>query len=155
MSIKEISRVFIQAYNLLLLQRQCGLTHFVLSKKIMIKLRSNCIVLLKTFIQKLYVLDHIVLSSILYKFPWKALFFSLFSLKAVFFPIYTILNKFQPGTIRVDPYFLFKKNDQFSSKAHMVQITLYFHFIFNNFSALKYSWQMPITEVRVNPYSPF
>ena len=106
LSIKEIFQGFIQAYNLLLLQRflkkfnhgQYSLTHIVLSKK-----WSNCIVLLKIF-TRLYVLNHIVLSSILDKFPQKALFFSLFSWKAVFFfSIYTILNKFGSGT-QVDPY---------------------------------------------------
>ena len=102
------------------------MTHIVLSKK-KIKLRLNYVVLLKTFIEKLYVLNHIVLSSILHKFPRKAQFFSLFSPKAVFFfSIYTILNKFESGTIRADPYCPFKKNDQFLSKAHMVRITLYF-----------------------------
>ena len=56
LSIKEIYQFFIQAYNLLLLQRllensnhgQYGLAHIVLSKK-MIKLRLNCVVLLKIF----------------------------------------------------------------------------------------------------------
>ena len=85
------------------------MTHIVLSKKI-IKLHSNCVVLLKTFIQKLYVLNHIVLSSILYKFPRKALFFSLFSSEAVFFSIYTILNKFKSGAILLS---FFKKRSIF------------------------------------------
>ena len=90
------SQVFIQSYNLLLLQRllkifnhgQYGLTHIVLSKK-KTKLRSNGVVLHKNFIQELYVLNHIVLSSIFYKFPRKALFFSLFSSKAAFFSLFT------------------------------------------------------------------
>ena len=89
---RNLSR-FHLAYNFLLHQRlfnhgQYGLIHIVLSKKT-IKLHLNCVVLFKTFIQKLYVLNHIILSSILYKFPRKALFFSLFSSKAVFFSLFT------------------------------------------------------------------
>ena len=57
LSIKEIYQVFIQAFNLLLLQRllknvnhgQYGLTHIALSKKKKIKLRLNCVALLKIF----------------------------------------------------------------------------------------------------------
>ena len=45
---------------------------------------------------KLYVLNHIVLSSILYKFPRKALF-SIFIKSCIFFSIYTILNKLNQG----------------------------------------------------------
>ena len=81
--------------NLLLLQRllkifnhrQCGLTHIVLSKKKKkkIELRSICVLLIKTFIQKLY-----ILSSILYKIPQKAPF--------IFFSIYTILEKLSHNT---------------------------------------------------------
>ena len=102
------SQVFIQSYNLLLLQRllkifnhgQYGLTHIVLSKKKKIKLRSNGVVLHKTFIHELYVLNHIV---------------SIFIKSCILFSIYTILNKFESGTIRVDPSYIlsFLKNDQF------------------------------------------
>ena len=76
-------------------------------------------------------LSHRVLWSILYKFPRKVLFFFLFSPNVVFFfSVYTILNKFELGTIRVDPCFPFLKNDEFLSKAH-IRVTLYFYFIFN------------------------
>ena len=86
--------------NLLLLQRllkifnhrQYGLTHIVLSKKKEKKDKTACD--LRFTYQNFY--PETILSSILYKFPQKALF--------IFFSIYTILEKFESGTIRVDPY---------------------------------------------------
>ena len=66
---------------------QYGLIHIVLSKKkdqTAFELRCT----FQNFYQRLYVLNHIVLSSILNKFPRKALFFSVFS-KAVFFSLFT------------------------------------------------------------------
>ena len=114
------SQVFIQSYNLLLLQR---LLKFLITdntvwpissfQKKKIKLRSNGVVLHKTFIQELYVLNHIV---------------SIFIKSCILFSIYTILNKFESGTIRVDPSNIlsFLKNDQFLWKAHIFRITLYF-----------------------------
>ena len=50
----------------------------------------------QTFYQKLYVLNHIVLASILYKFPRKAPF-SIFIKSCISFSIYTILNKLNQG----------------------------------------------------------
>ena len=93
------------------------MTHIVLSKKI-IKLRSNCVVLLKTFIQKLYVLNHSPLKYFIQVSTKSSILFSIFIKSCIFFSIYTILNKFESGAIRVDPYCPFLKNDQFLSKAH-------------------------------------
>ena len=108
------------------------MTHIVLSKKIT-KLRSNCVVLLKTFIQKLYVLNHIVLSSILYEFLRKALFFSLSLSKAVFFslfpPFEINLNQGQYGLTHI---FLFKKMINFCQKHKWFELRLYFYFLFND-----------------------
>ena len=47
-----------------------------------------------------------------------SILFSIFIKSCIFFSIYTILNKFESGAIRVDPYCPFLKNDQFLSKAH-------------------------------------
>ena len=77
---------------------QYGLTHIVLSKKkkkndqTVFELRCTS----QTFYQKLYVLNHIVRASILYKFPRKAPF-SIFIKSCIFFSIYTILNKLNQG----------------------------------------------------------
>ena len=49
-----------------------------------------------------------ILSSIIYKFPQKALF--------IFFSIYTILEKFESGTLQVDPYCPLKKMITFCQK---------------------------------------
>ena len=123
------------------------MTHIVLSKKI-IKLRSNCVVLLKTFIQKLYVLNHIVLSSILYKFPRKALFFSLFSSKAVFFSLFTpFKKKLNQGQYWLTHIFLFKKMINFCQKHIWFELRcILISFSMVHFSTLKYSWQMAIAD---------
>ena len=55
-----------------------------------------------------------------------SILFSIFIKSCIFFFIYTILNKFESGTIRFDPYCTFLKNDQFLSEAHMVRITVSF-----------------------------
>ena len=133
LSVKEIFQVFIPAHKLLLLQRLKKFQSWTIrfdqyrsfKKNDQTAFELHCTS--QNFYQRLYVLNHIVLSSSLYKFPRKALFFSLFSSKAVFFfSIYTILNKFESGTIWIDPYYPFLKSYQFLSKAHMVRITLCF-----------------------------
>ena len=64
----------------------------------------------QNFYQRLYVLNYIVLSSILYKFPRKSLLFSPFSSKAVFSFLFTPfsinLNKGKYGLTHI---VLFKK----------------------------------------------
>ena len=120
-----------------------------IQKKKIIKLRSNCVVLLKTFIQKLYVLNHIVLSSILYEFLRKALFFSLSSSKAVFFSLFTPFEiNLNQGEYGLTYIFLFKKMINFCQKHVWFELRLYFHFMFNGsffHFHLKYSRQMLIT----------
>ena len=98
---KKSIKFSLRLINLLLLQRllkifnhgQNGLTHIVLSKKKKEKKDKTAFDLRFTY-QNFY--PETILSSILYKFPQKALF--------IFFSIYTILEKFESGTIRVDPY---------------------------------------------------
>ena len=102
LSIKEIYQVFIEAYKPLLLQRllkifnhgQYGLTHIVLSEKKKKEKKKKIAFDLRFTYQKFY--PETILSSLLHKFPQKALF--------IFFSIYSILEKFESGTIRVDPY---------------------------------------------------
>ena len=122
LSIKEIYQLFIQTYNLLLIQRllknfnhgQYGLNHVVLSKKndqTAFELRCTS----QNVYVKLYVLNHIVLSSILYKFPRKALF-SIFIKSCIFFSIYTILNELNQGQYGLTHIVLFKKMINFCQK---------------------------------------
>ena len=95
LSIKEIYQVFIQAYKPFTTSKtfknfQSRAMWFdpycpFKKKKKKIELRSICVLLIKTFIQKLY-----ILSSILYKIPQKAPF--------IFFSIYTILEKLSHNT---------------------------------------------------------
>ena len=89
LSIKEIYQVFIQAFNLLILLKifshgQNGLTHIILSKKI-IKLHSSCVSLLKTFIQKLYVLNHSPLKYFIQVSTESSILFSIFIKSCIFF----------------------------------------------------------------------
>ena len=94
LSIKEIYQVFIQVCNLLLLERllknilQSWTIWFDPYCSFKTKKDQTAFELHYTsqnFYQRLYVSSHIVVSSILYKFPQKALFFFLFLSKAVFF----------------------------------------------------------------------
>ena len=94
LSIKEIYQVFIQVYNLLLLERllknilQSWTIRFDPYCPFKTKNDQTAFELHYTsqnFYQILYVSSHIVISSILYKFPQKVLFFFLFLSKAVFF----------------------------------------------------------------------
>ena len=132
-SIKEIYQVLIQAYKRRNFQSwTIRFDPYRPFKKKIIKLRSNCVVLLKTFIQKLYVLNHIVLSSILYEFLRKALFFSLSSSKAVFFSLFTPFEiNLNQGEYGLTYIFLFKKMINFCQKHVWFELRLHFHFMFN------------------------
>ena len=113
LSIKEVYQVFIQAYNLLLLQRLKQFQSWTIrfdpyrpfKKK---KKKSNCVWTTLYFFTKFlpetirfkscsplkYFIEVSTKSSIL---------FCIFK-SCIFFSIYIILNKFESGTIRVDPY---------------------------------------------------
>ena len=119
---KKSIKFSLRLINLLLLQRllkifnhgQNGLTHIVLSKKKKrkkkIKLRSICVLLIKTFIQKLY-------SQVFYASFHKKLYSFFFS----------ILHHFRKIWIRDSTGWpILLKKVQFLSKARMVRITLHF-----------------------------
>ena len=82
----------------------------------------------QNFYQNLYVLNHIVLSSILYKFPRKTLF-SIFIKSCIFFSIYTILNKLNQGQYGLTHIVLFKKLINFCQKQLLFQLRCIFQHI--------------------------
>ena len=127
-SIKEIYQVFIQAYKRRNFQSwTIRFDPYRPFKKKNYQTAFELRCTSQNFYPETLLLNHITLWSISYKFHTVFLFLS-----AVFFySIYTILNKFESGTIRVDPHSYFLKNDQFLSKAYMVRIALYFHFVLN------------------------
>ena len=132
LSIKEIHQVFIQANNLLLLQKkfQSWTIRFdpyrPFKKKHQNAFELRCAS--QNFYQNLYVLNHIVLSSILYKFPRKTLF-SIFIKSCIFFSIYTILNKLNQGQYGLTHIVLFKKLINFCQKQLLFQLRCIFQHI--------------------------
>ena len=163
LSIKEIYQVLIQAYNLLILQRllkifshgQYGLTHNVLSKKI-IKLRLNCIALLKTFIQKLYVLNHSPLKYFMQVSTKSSILFSIFIKSCIFFSIYTILNKFESGNTGWSIFFFLKKWLIFVKNMYGSNYVVFsFHFQWFIFLLWNILDKCQSWTIQANPYSPF
>ena len=98
---KKSIKFLFRLINLLLLQKifknfQSGtIWHIVLSRK-----KKNKTAFELHFTSQIFY-PETTLSSILYKFPRRAL--------SIFFSIYTILNEFESGTIRVDHIVLLKK----------------------------------------------
>ena len=85
---------------------QYGLTYIVHSKKnYQTAFEQRCTS--QNFYPETLLLNHITLWSISYKLLRKYLIFFLFLSAVFFYSIYTILNKFESGTIRVDPHSYF------------------------------------------------
>ena len=110
LSIKEIYQVFIQVYNLLLLQRllkifshgQYGLTHIVLSKKKYQTAFELCGTSQNFYPETIRFKSDTPLKYFIQVSTKSSILFSIFIKSCIFFSIYTVLNKFESGTIRVD-----------------------------------------------------